>query len=261
MISWLQDVYGSTSKVNDELGLSEITQKLTNVRIPPESISTSPAQDETKVETKDATKCETKGEAKCGTEDETKCAIKGEAKCAIKGEAKCAIKSESKCAIKGEIKCATECETKGATECETKGATECETKGATECETKGATECETKGEAKCGTEGETWHTIVPAIELKKLEKDNKSLQVLKKHLEEITIKQEEKILDLLREIVQTKQDNAKDDILRDQLQSKIAECELLQEQQFDNQMNDQLDRKGAARQEESPPKKVGHRIK
>ena len=99
------------------------------------------------------------------------------------------------------------------------------------------------------------------FELKKLENDNKSLQVLKKHLEEITIKQEEKILDLLREIVQTKQDNAKDDILRDQLQSKIAECELLQEQQFDNQMNDQLDRKGAARREESHPKKVGHRIK
>ena len=260
MIVWVQDASGS-KKVNDELGISEITQKLKDVRVQPESISTIPAQGKTKVKTKDATECETKGEAKseakCRTEGEAKCAIKGEGVywiyCAIKGEVKCAIRGETKCAIKGETKCATECETKGATECETKGATECETKG--------ATECETKGEAKCRTEGETWHTIVPAIELKKLERDNKSLQLLKTHLEEIAMKQEEKILDLLREIVQTKQDNAKDDILRDQLQSKIAECELLEEQQFDNQMNDQLDRKGAARREESPPKKVGHRIK
>ena len=155
------------------------------------------------------------------------------------------------------------------------------------------------------TEGIRCHAVDPAAKLEELERDsNKSLQVLKKQLEEMAKKQDETIIDLQQKIAQTKEgvllfnelrgklksDSMIDflnvvtkeqeekielltqqivqtkeyyaraenmivrvDSLCDEFQLMVGECkkELTKQR---NEMNDQLDGEGAARQVKSPSK-------
>ena len=70
------------------------------------------------------------------------------------------------------------------------------------------------------TEGVSCHAVDPAAKLEKLERDsNKSLQVLKKQLEEMVKKQDETIIDLQQKIAQTKEGVLFFNELRDKLKS------------------------------------------
>ena len=107
------------------------------------------------------------------------------------------------------------------------------------------------------------HAVDLATKLVELERENGKKLAVMKHLEMITKKQIQFIV-LQRKTRKTKEDiaNAEDlktniESLGDELQSKVAACKAdLQEQQFDNGVNDQLDGVEAALPEGSPSKRM-----
>ena len=107
------------------------------------------------------------------------------------------------------------------------------------------------------------HTVDLATKLEELERGNCKKLAVMKHLELITKKQIQFIV-LQQKTVKTKEDIAKAEDLKtnieslgDELQFKVAACKAgLQEQRFDNGVNDQLDGEEAALPEGSPSKRM-----